>query len=494
MATGVADIGLIGLAVMGENLVLNIESRGFTVAVFNRSTARVDEFVNGRGKGKRFVACHDTAALCRALKAPRIVFVMVRAGNPVDAVIESVLPHLEKGDIIIDGGNSRFVDTERRTRDLESKGYLYMGCGVSGGEEGALNGPSLMPGGSTAAWPHVKPILQAIAATVPEAPGERCCDWIGSGGAGHYVKMVHNGIEYGDMQLLAEAVQVLRDVGGLTLNEIAEVMDDWNKGDLCSYLVEITASVLRAKDDRHPGGANLIDSILDCAEQKGTGKWTGQEALERGVPVSMIAEAVFARCVSSLKDERVRASKSLAGPTPAKRETVPADRAQFVARVRDAVFSAKIISYAQGFALLRTASQENGWNLRFGAIAMTWRNGCIIRSQFLSAIRRAFEANPNLENLMLDPYFAGKLSDSQAGWRQVVANAALSGVAVPAMGSALSYYDGYRSAVLPANVIQALRDYFGAHTYERVDEPRGKYFHTNWTGHGGTTTSTPADH
>jgi 6-phosphogluconate dehydrogenase len=474
---------------MGECLALNMESRGYTVCVYNRTVARVSEFLDKRGAGKRFIGCTTPQQLCEALSRPRKVLLMVAAGAPVDAMIRALVPHLAPGDVVIDGGNSHFADTERRVAELAAHGLLFVGCGVSGGEEGALKGPSLMPGGAADAWPIVKPILQAIAAVAPE-DGAKCCEWIGAGGSGHFTKMVHNGIEYGDMQLLSEAYAVLREVAGLSHDQIAAVMDEWNKGELASFLVEITANIARTKDDRHPT-AHLLDSILDVAEQKGTGKWTGQEALDRGVPVTTIVEAVFARYLSSLKDERVHASALLRGPDAA---AGPRPGPEFLDMVRDSVFASKVVSYAQGFALLRAASQTHGWKLDFGAIAMTWRNGCIIRSGFLGDIRRAFEANPALPNLLVAPFFAEKLAQKQLGWRTVAAKAVMAGIPIPAMSSSLSYYDGYRSAKLPANLLQAQRDYFGAHTYERIDAPRGVYFHTNWTGHGGTTTSTPPSH
>ncbi len=472
------DIGLIGLAVMGENLVLNMESRGFGVAVYNRTVDKVDNFVNGRGKGKNFVGCHSIEALCANLKRPRKVMMLVKAGKPVDDFIEQILPHLEPGDIIIDGGNSHFPDTIRRCEYVESKGFLYIGTGVSGGEEGALLGPSIMPGGSPAAWEHVKPIFQAIAAKTDD--GTPCCDWVGEGGAGHFVKMVHNGIEYGDMQMICEAYQLMR--AGLDMDNDAmhQVFKGWNEGELDSYLIEITRDILGYKDDE---GNHVVDLILDTAGQKGTGKWTAVTALDQGQPLTLIGEAVFARCLSALKDERVSASKVLKGQTDA----FSGDKTAFINDLRQALYASKIVSYAQGYQLMRSAADEYGWKLNNGAIAMMWRGGCIIRSVFLGKIKDAFDENPDLVNLMLDPFFANALQQAQLAWRRVVSTATLLGIPVPAMSSALAYFDGYRSERLPANLLQAQRDYFGAHTYERVDKPRGEFFHTNWTGRGGDT-------
>jgi 6-phosphogluconate dehydrogenase len=476
-----ADIGLIGLAVMGENLVLNMESNGYTVAVYNRTTEKVDNFINGRGKGKNFIGAHTIEDLVKSLKTPRKVMMLVKAGKPVDDFIEQLLPHLEPGDIIIDGGNTHYPDTIRRTKLVESKGMLYVGTGVSGGEEGALKGPSIMPGGSPAAWDHVKPIFQSIAAKVDD--GSPCCDWVGENGAGHFVKMVHNGIEYGDMQLICEAYQMMKELLGMSHDEMHEVFKEWNEGELDSYLIEITRDILAYKDE---DGEPLLEKILDTAGQKGTGKWTGVVALDLGVPLTLIGEAVFARCLSAQKDERVKASKVLSGPS----KNFSGNKKQFIKDIRDALFASKIVSYAQGYVLMKAAAEELGWNLNYGGVALMWRGGCIIRSAFLGKIKEAFDADPNLENLLLTPYFKEKIDQSQQGWRNVVAQAAINGIPIPAFSSALSYYDGYRSERLPANLLQAQRDYFGAHTYERVDKPRGEFFHTNWTGRGGNTAST----
>jgi len=475
-----ADIGLIGLAVMGENLVLNMESKGFSVAVYNRTTSKVDDFVKGRGAGKKITGCRGLEELAAALSKPRKVMIMVKAGRAVDDTIERLLGVLDKGDIIIDGGNSNYGDTIRRTAYVESKGLLYIGTGVSGGEEGALTGPSIMPGGSTAAWPLIKPILQAIAAKVEG--GIPCCDWVGENGAGHFVKMVHNGIEYGDMQLICETYDLMKNVLGLSYEEMGGVFDKWNCGSLNSYLIEITRDILRYKDK---DGQPLAEKILDTAGQKGTGKWTGIAAMEFGVPLTLIGEAVFGRCLSAAKDERVRASKIFSRPTAAP----PADKAAFIKDLEKALYAAKVVSYAQGYLLIKEAAKEYKWNLNYGGIALMWRGGCIIRSAFLGKIKEAFDKKPDLENLLLDPFFAGVIEDAQASWRRVVSTAAQSGIPVPAFASALTYFDGYRSERLPANLLQAQRDYFGAHTYERVDKPRGEFFHTNWTGHGGTTSA-----
>lgn len=476
-----ADIGLIGLAVMGENLVLNMESKGFTVAVYNRTVEKVDKFVNGRGKGKNIIGTHSIEELVKSLKRPRKVMMLVKAGQAVDDFIEQLIPHLEPGDIIIDGGNSHFPDTIRRTKYVESKGLLYIGTGVSGGEEGALKGPSIMPGGSPDAWPHVKPIFQAIAAKVED--GTPCCDWVGSDGAGHFVKMVHNGIEYGDMQLICEAYFLMKKVLGMTPDEMHEVFAEWNKGELNSYLIEITANILAYKDE---DGQPLVEKILDTAGQKGTGKWTVIESLNQGIPLTLIAEAVYARCLSAQKDERVRASKVLSGPSV----IFTGDKKQFIDDIRKALYASKIVSYAQGFVLMKAASEEYKWNLNYGSIALLWRGGCIIRSIFLGKIKEAFDKNPQLENLLLDPFFKENVTNAQDSWRRVVSTAVINGIPVPAFSAALAYYDGYRSEVLPANLLQAQRDYFGAHTYERIDRPRGEFFHTNWTGEGGETAST----
>ena len=475
----VSDIGLIGLAVMGENLVLNMESKGFHVSVFNRTVEKVDRFVEGRGKGKNIYGAHSLEDFVASLKSPRKVFLMVKAGQAVDDFIEKLIPLLDKGDIIIDGGNTHFPDTTRRTAYVESKGLLYVGTGVSGGEEGALNGPSMMPGGSPAAWPYVKPIFHGICAKVED--GTPCCDWVGEGGAGHFVKMVHNGIEYGDIQLICECYQIMKDVLGMTNEEMHEVFAEWNKGDLDSYLIEITRDILAKKDE---DGKYVLDYILDTAGQKGTGKWTAIAALDNGVPLTLIGEAVFARCLSAQKEERVAASKILQGPSPAK---FTGDRKAFLEDLHKALFASKVVSYAQGYTLMRAAAKEYGWNLNYGGIALMWRGGCIIRSVFLGKIKEAFDKNPDIANILLDPYFCGKLAEAQQGWRNVVAQAIMNGVPAPTLSSALEYYDGYRSERLPANMLQAQRDYFGAHTYERTDRPRGEFFHTNWTGHGGDT-------
>jgi 6-phosphogluconate dehydrogenase len=475
-----ADIGLIGLAVMGENLVLNIESRGYTVAVFNRTTEKVTNFVNGRGKGKNFIPAYSLEELVTSLSRPRKVMLMVKAGKPVDDFIEMLVPLLDKGDIIIEGGNSHFPDTIRRTEYVESKGLLYIGTGVSGGEEGALLGPSLMPGGSKEAWPHVKDIFYAIAARASD--GAPCCTWIGDNGAGHFVKMAHNGIEYGDMQLICEAYHLMLDSGAFTGDEMADVFDEWNKAELDSYLIEITGEILRFKDN---DGQPIVTKILDSAGQKGTGKWTVVSALDHGVPLSLIGESVFARFISSLKKERVKASPLFRSPA---KKTVT-DRKQFIDDIRKALYSSKIVSYAQGFNLLRNAAQEYSWDLNYGDIAMIWRGGCIIRSAFLNKIYEAFTRDPKLPNLIMDRYFSSILNENSESWRRVVAGAVNSGIPVPAMSAALSWFDSYRSAWLPASLLQAQRDYFGAHTYQRVDKPEGEYFHTNWTGRGGDTAS-----
>ena len=474
-----ADIGLIGLAVMGENLVLNMESKGYTVAVYNRTTEKVDHFVNGRGRGKKFIATHTIAEFCRAIRRPRKVMMLVKAGPAVDDLIEQLLPHLESGDVIIDGGNTHFPDTIRRTKYVESKGLFYIGTGVSGGEEGALNGPSMMPGGSMAAWPLVKPIFQSICA---KADGMPCCDWVGEDGAGHFVKMVHNGIEYGDMQLICETYQIMKDLLGMSNAEMHDVFAKWNEGDLDSYLIEITRDILAYRDDT---GAYTLDYILDAAGQKGTGKWTAIAALDEGVPLTLITEAVFARSLSAMKEERVAASAELSGP----KKTFAGDRAAFLSDLHDALYAAKIVSYAQGYALMRQAAHTYGWNLNNGGIALMWRGGCIIRSVFLGKIKEAFDRMPDLTNLLLDPFFKEKVLTAQSGWRSVVASAVTNGIPVPSMSAALSYFDGYRTERLPANLLQAQRDFFGAHTYERIDRERGTFFHTNWTGKGGDTSA-----
>jgi len=481
MAEATCDIGLIGLAVMGQNLVLNMNDHGYKVAVFNRTTSKVDDFINNEAKGTNVVGTHSAQELCASLKSPRRVMLMVKAGEVVDQTIEHVLPYLEKGDIIIDGGNSLYTDTNRRTKDLAAKGILFIGTGVSGGEEGARFGPSIMPGGNKEAWPHVKEIFQAIAAKVED--GTPCCDWVGEDGAGHYVKMVHNGIEYGDMQLIGEAYQLLEDGLGLGADELAAIFGEWNKGELDSFLIEITAEIFAKKDE---DGKPLVDKILDAAGQKGTGKWTAISALDLGQPVTLIGESVFARCLSALKDERVAASKVLQGP--AKTKTV-ADRKEFIEDVRRALYCSKVISYAQGYMLLRAAEKEMGWNLNMGGIALMWRGGCIIRSVFLGNIKTAYDKNAKLSNLLLDSFFSGVLNKYHQSWRKALVHAIEVGVPTPAFSTALAFYDGYRTERLPANLLQAQRDYFGAHTYERVDQPRGQFFHTNWTGRGGRVSS-----
>ena len=475
-----ADIGLIGLAVMGENLVMNMESKGFTVAVYNRTAEKVTKFVEGRAKGKNIIGAYSIEELVANLEKPRKVMLMVKAGQPVDDFIEKVIPHLEKGDIIIDGGNSHFPDTIRRTAYVESKGLYYIGTGVSGGEEGALKGPSMMPGGSPEAWPYVKPIFQAICAKVED--GSPCCDWVGENGAGHFVKMVHNGIEYGDMQLICEAYQLMRDGLGMSAEEMHEVFAEWNKTELDSYLIEITRDILGYKDEK---GETTVNYILDTAGQKGTGKWTGIAALDEGVPLTLIGEAVFARCLSAMKEERVAASKVFTKEIPA----FTGDKAAFIENIRKALYASKIISYAQGYTLMRTAAKTYNWNLNYGGIALMWRGGCIIRSVFLGKIKEAYDKDPNLVNLLMDDYFGETIKGLVPAWREVVAYAAKAGIPMPAFSSALSYFDGYTTASLPANLLQAQRDYFGAHTYERIDQPRGQFFHTNWTGHGGSTTA-----
>jgi 6-phosphogluconate dehydrogenase len=476
-----SDIGLIGLAVMGENLVLNMESKGFQVSVFNRSTDKVDNFVNGRAKGKNIKGTKTLEELVQSLEHPRKVMLMIKAGSAVDATIDSLIPLLEPGDIIIDGGNTHFPDTNRRTTYVESKGLLYIGTGVSGGEEGALLGPSIMPGGSPKAWPLVKPIFQGISAKVED--GTPCCDWVGENGAGHFVKMVHNGIEYGDMQLINEAYHIMKDVLGMSADDMHEVFKEWNNGPLDSYLVEITRDILAFKDE---DGSPLVDKILDTAGQKGTGKWTAVSALDLGIPLTLIGEAVFSRCLSAIKEERVAASKILKGPKPA----FKGDKKQFLNDLQDALYASKVVSYAQGYALMAAAAKEYGWNLNYGGIALMWRGGCIIRSIFLSKIKDAFDEDPNLTNLLLTPFFKDVVEKAQAGWRNVVTTAIMNGIPTPAFATALNYFDGYRSERLPANLLQAQRDYFGAHTYERLDKPRGEFFHTNWTGRGGSTAST----
>lgn len=476
-----SQIGLIGVGLMGENLVLNMENKGFSVSVFDISKQKIENFVSGRGNGKRIHGCFSVEELIASLALPRKIMLMVPAGKPVDDIIETLVPLLAKGDIIIDGGNSHFTDTTRRTRMLESKNLLYVGAGVSGGEEGALLGPSIMPGGSAAAWESVKPIFQAIAAKVDgDVP---CCDWIGEEGSGHFVKMVHNGIEYGDMQLICEVYDVMRNLLCMTTDEMHDVFKKWNEGELESYLIEITRDILAVKDQ---DGLPLLDKILDKAGQKGTGKWTVNTSLDVGTPLTLITESVFARVLSSMKDERVLASKILTGPTV----QFSGDKKAFIDDIGNALYAAKLISYTQGYQLLRAAARDFGWNLNFGGIALIWRGGCIIRSAFLGKIKAAFVLNPDLVNLLLDPFFKKAISESQQSLRNVLAEAIKNGIPTPALSSALAYYDGYRSENLPANLLQAQRDFFGAHQYERVDKPRGTYFHTNWTGRGGETTST----
>jgi 6-phosphogluconate dehydrogenase len=469
-----ADFGLIGLAVMGENLALNIESRGYKIAVFNRTTEKVDELVNGRAKGKKFVGCHSLAELVKAVKAPRKIMMMVKAGDAVDQLIDQLIPLCTPGDVLIDGGNEYYSNTERRTKYVESKGLLYVGTGVSGGEEGALKGPSMMPGGSPAAWPLVKPVFQAIAAKVGPKNDIPCCEWVGPRGAGHYVKMVHNGIEYGDMQLICEAYLMLKEVLGLSNAELYDVFDEWNRGELQSYLIEISRDIFSVKDDLAEG--DLVDKVLDSAGAKGTGKWMSQLALDLGVPSTLVTQAVFARCISAVKDARVRASKVLAGPE--KTSASVSDRKAFIEEVRQALYASKICSYAQGFVQLQAAAKEHEWPLNYGDCALLWRGGCIIRAQFLDRIKEAFDEHPNLENLLLHPYFTQATAKAQTAWRRVVSLAAELGLPATAFSTALSYYDSYRRATLPANLLQAQRDYFGAHTYKRTD--REGVFHTDW--------------
>ncbi len=481
-----ADIGFIGLAVMGENLVLNMERNGFTVAVHNKTTATLDRFIEGRGKGKRFIRAETLGDLVQSLETPRKVMMMIKAGAAVDQVIGNLVPLLSPGDTIIDGGNSNFNDTERRTAELAEKGILFVGSGISGGEEGALNGPSLMPGGAAAAWPALRDIFTAISAKAPD--GAPCCAWMGSGGAGHFVKMVHNGIEYGDMQIVSEIYWIMKERLGLSHDRMSAVFAEWNRGRLDSYLIGITAEILAKKDT---DGAPLVERILDAAGQKGTGKWTGIAALDEGTPLTLIVESVFARCLSAQKDTRLEAARLF----PVRADSGPggrmgaAEAEAWIPRLRDALYAAKIVSYAQGFELLRLASATHGWNLDFASIARIWRGGCIIRSVFLDRIAESFSAKPDLLNLALSPYFSGELKEAEEGWRETVGMAVSSALPVPALASALSWFDGFRSAALPANLLQAQRDYFGAHTYERTDRPRGEAFHTDWTGHGGSTTS-----
>ena len=479
-----ANIGLIGLAVMGENLVINMESKGFSVAVYNRTQERVTRFLEGRAKGKNIVGASSLEDLVEKLEKPRKVMLMIKAGKPVDEMIERLLPLLEEGDVIIDGGNSHFPDTIRRTAYVEEHGKLYIGTGVSGGEEGALKGPSMMPGGSPEAWPLVKPIFQSICAKVET--GEPCCDWVGENGAGHFVKMVHNGIEYGDMQLICECYHLMRDLLGMSAQEMHEVFAGWNQGELDSYLIDITKDILAFPD---VDGKPMVDKILDTAGQKGTGKWTGIAALDEGVPLTLISEAVFARCLSAMKEERVEASKEF----PKEKPVFSGDKEAFLKDLEKTLYASKIVSYAQGYALMSAAAKTYGWNLNYGGIALMWRGGCIIRSVFLGKIKEAYEKEPGLKNLLLDPFFRDTVKGCLESWRRVIAAAVLQGVPTPAMSAALNYFDGYTSEFLPANLLQAQRDYFGAHTYERLDAPRGEFFHTNWTGHGGDTAATTYD-
>ena len=480
MSNATCDIGLIGLAVMGQNLVLNMNDHGFKVAVFNRTVSKVDDFIANEAKGTEVVGAHTVEELAGLLKRPRRVMLMVKAGDTVDQMIDHILPYLEKGDIVIDGGNSHFPDSNRRTKDLAAKGILFVGSGVSGGEEGARFGPSIMPGGNPEAWPHVKDIFQAIAAKVED--GTPCCDWVGESGAGHYVKMVHNGIEYGDMQLICEAYQMLKDGLNSSAEELADIFAEWNKGELDSFLIEITAEIFAKKDE---DGQPMVDKILDTAGQKGTGKWTSISALDLGMPVTLIGEAVFGRCLSALKDERVAASKILHAP----KKAVITNKAEFIEDVRRALYCSKMISYAQGYMLLREAGKDQGWNLNMGGIALMWRGGCIIRSRFLAKIKDAYDKNPKLNNLLMDDFFADVLNNYQDAWRRAVVHAIQLGVPTPAFSTALAFFDGYRTERLPANLLQAQRDFFGAHTYERLDKPRGQFFHTNWTGRGGRVSS-----
>lgn len=477
-----ADIGLIGLAVMGQNLVLNMHDHGYAVAVFNRTTSVLDDFLQDAAAGREtIIGTYSLEELVSTLRRPRKVMLMVKAGEVVDSFINALLPLLEPGDIIIDGGNSLYTDTDRRVKSLRDQGIRFVGSGISGGEEGARRGPSIMPGGNPEAWPYVQPLLQAIAAVAHD--GAPCCDWMGEGGAGHYVKMVHNGIEYGDMQLISEAYHLLKDGLGLSHTAMRDVFDSWNTGDLESYLIEITGRILGVQD---ADGTPLVERILDTAGQKGTGKWTGISSMELGVPVTLIGESVFARCLSAMKDERVSASTLLAGPDP---ENIPqltaSERESLIEDVGKALLASKIVSYAQGFMLMREAAREKGWKLDYGSIARVWREGCIIRSVFLDRISDAYRADPDLPSILFSEYFRKILADAQVSWRRVVAWAMIRGIPMPAATSALSFYDGYRSAWLPANMLQAQRDFFGAHTYERTDRPRGEKFHTDWTGSGG---------
>tara|TARA_B100001094_G_scaffold290463_1_gene308049 strand:+ start:409 stop:1863 length:1455 start_codon:yes stop_codon:yes gene_type:complete len=478
------DIALIGLAVMGQNLILNMNDKGFTVVAYNRTTSKVEDFINGEAKGTKIIGAYSVEEMVKHLKRPRRVMMLVKAGQAVDDFIDQIIPYLEPGDIIIDGGNSLFQDSIRRTEYLQARGILFVGTGVSGGEEGARRGPSIMPGGHPDAWPHVKDIFQAISAKVED--GSPCCDWVGNNGAGHYVKMIHNGIEYGDMQLICEAYHIMKDGLGMNADEMHDVFAEWNKGELDSYLIEITRDILGFKDI---DGEPLVEKILDTAGQKGTGKWTLINSAELGIPITLIGEAVYARCISAMKEERVAASKKLRGPKP----TIRNDRTKFIEDIKSALYASKIISYAQGFMLLRAAATEFDWKLKYGEIALMWRGGCIIRSQFLGKIKEAFEKRKRLPNLLLDPHFKREIRKCQRGWRNVVATAAKKGIPAPAFSTALNFFDAFRNDRLPANLLQAQRDYFGAHTYERIDRDRGEFFHTNWTGRGGNVSSSTYD-
>jgi 6-phosphogluconate dehydrogenase len=481
MSEPVADIALIGLAVMGQNIILNMNDHGYVVCAYNRSTDKVDRFLENEAKGTKIVGAHSLEEMVAKLKKPRRVMLLVKAGQPVDDFIDKIVPLLDKGDIIIDGGNSEYQDSRRRCADLEGKGILYVGSGVSGGEEGARYGPSIMPGGNPKAWPAIKDIFQSISAKADN--GEPCCDWVGEGGSGHFVKMVHNGIEYGDMQLISEAYNVMKDSLDMSHDDMSKTFHEWNKTELDSFLIEISANILAFKDE---DGSPLVEKIRDSAGQKGTGKWTAISALDYGMPVTLIGEAVFARCLSSLKEERVEASKVLKGPANTK---YSGDKKEFVEHLRKALYASKVVSYAQGFMLLREAAKVFGWNLNYGGIALMWRGGCIIRSRFLGNIKEAYDKNPGLENLLMDDFFRDAIHDSQVSWRKVVSAAVELGVPTPCFSTALAYYDGYRSERLPANLIQAQRDYFGAHTYELLTNP-GKYIHTDWAGTGSNVSST----
>ncbi len=468
-----ADIGLIGLAVMGQNLALNINDHGFRLSVFNRTTSKVDAFLAGEAKGTQIIGTHSIEEFVQSLSSPRRILLMVKAGEVVDHFIELLMPHLDVGDIIMDGGNSLYTDTTRRVKAMQEQGIIYLGTGISGGEEGARHGPSIMPGGNKNGWESVKPILQSITAQVD---GEPCCDWIGEDGAGHYVKMVHNGIEYGDMQLICEAYQFLREGLSLSVDEIADIFSQWNEGELNSYLIEITSHILRVKDT---DGEPLVDKILDTAGQKGTGKWTAINSLELGIPLTLIGEAVFARFLSALKAERLKASSVLQGPDTQFSYTEQ-EKSEAINAVKEALYASKIISYTQGYMLMREAAKAYQWNLNYGAIALMWRGGCIIRSRFLGSIKTAYTNNPDLESLLLDDFFQQAIATTQSGWRKTVSRAIEVGIPVPGFAAALTFYDGYRMACVPANLLQAQRDYFGAHTFERVDQPKGQFFHHEW--------------